>query len=298
MVNTKPDPMTSTSAIILGASLIIIMFGMGLSLTIQDFKRVVLYPKAMIIGLVNQLILLPAIGFLLVYLFDLPADVAVGLIILAACPGGPTSNLITHLAKGDSALSVSLTAVASVITVFTIPLVVNLGLEMIMGQGTPIHLDVLKTIGQIFIIVIIPVSVGIFIHEKWQSFAAKMDRPVRIASTVVFILVIAGLLIKEKENIIPYFEQAGIVTLILNIATMSLGFFTAQLFRLPFKQEVSISIESGIQNGTLAISIATVLLGNSAFAIAPAIYSLIMFFTAGLLIYISLKRAKKAQLSQ
>lgn len=288
--------MTSTSAIILGASLIIIMFGMGLSLSINDFKRVLFYPKAILVGLVNQLILLPAIGFLIVYVFDLKPDIAVGLIILAACPGGPTSNLITHLAKGDTALSVSLTAVASIITVFTIPFIVNLGLLMVMGKETAFQLEVLKTIGQIFIIVIIPVSVGIFIHERWRSFAKKMDRPVRIASTVVFVLVIAGLLIKEKDNIIPYFQQAGIVTLVLNLATMSLGFFTAQLFRLPFKQEVSISIESGIQNGTLAISIATVLLSNSAFAIAPAIYSLIMFFTAGGMIYWSLRRGSKAAL--
>lgn len=286
--------MTSTSAIILGASLIIIMFGMGLSLTVQDFKRVLFYPKAIIIGLVNQLVLLPAIGFLIIYLFELKPDIAIGLIILAACPGGPTSNLITHLAKGDTALSVSLTAVSSFITVFTIPFIVNLGLVMVMGKETAFQLEVLKTIGQIFIIVIIPVSMGIFIHERWRSFAKKMDRPVRIASSVVFVLVIVGLLIKEKDHIIPYFQQAGIVALTLNIATMTLGFLTAQLFRLPFRQEVSISIESGIQNGTLAISIATVLLGNSAFAIAPAIYSLIMFFTAGLMIYWSLIRARNA----
>ncbi len=286
--------MTSTSAIILGASLIIIMFGMGLSLSVDDFKRVVLYPKAIIIGLVNQLILLPAIGFLIIYVMDLKPDIAIGLIILAACPGGPTSNLITHLAKGDTALSVSLTAVASFITVLTIPFIVNLGLVMVQGKETAFQLDILKTISQIFIIVIIPVSLGILIHERWNSFAKKMDRPVRIASTIVFILVIAGLLIKEKENIIPYFQQAGVVALILNISTMMLGFFTAQLFRLNFRQEVSISIESGIQNGTLAISIATVLLNNSAFAIAPAIYSLIMFFTAGVLIWWSLRRAKTA----
>ena len=285
--------MTSTAAIVLGASLIIIMFGMGLSLTIDDFKRVVRYPKAMFIGLVNQLILLPAIGFALIFLFPVEPDIAIGLILLAACPGGPTSNLITHLAKGDTALSVSLTAVSSVITVFTIPLVVNLGLLTVLGQGSPFQLEVIQTIGQVFVIVIIPVSLGMLIKAKKSVFADRMDRPVRMASGVVFVLVILGILLKEKANIIPYFEQAGLLALSLNVATMALGFLMAALFGLSREQEVSISIESGIQNGTLAISIATVLLENSAFAIAPAIYGLIMFFTGGAMIYWANRRSAR-----
>jgi BASS family bile acid:Na+ symporter len=285
--------MTSTSAIVLGASLIIIMFGMGLSLTPADFKRVLLYPKAMLIGLVNQLILLPAIGFALILLFPVQPEIAVGLILLAACPGGPTSNLITHLAKGDTALSVSLTAVSSMITVFTIPFIVNLGLITAMGSETAFQLNVLQTIGQVFIIVIIPVSFGMLIKARKAAFANRMDRPVRIASAIVFVLVIVGIVVKERANIVAYFEQAGLLALALNLATMLTGYYMAALFRLNRPQEVSISIESGIQNGTLAISIATVLLGNSAFAIAPAIYGLIMFFTGGAMIYWANRRADK-----
>ena len=285
--------MTSTSAIVLGASLIIIMFGMGLSLTPADFRRVLVYPKAMLVGLMNQLILLPAIGFALILLFPVQPEIAVGLILLAACPGGPTSNLITHLAKGDTALSVSLTAVSSMITVFTIPFIVNLGLITAMGQETAFQLNVLQTIGQVFIIVIIPVSLGMLIKAKQTSFADRMDRPVRIASAVVFVLVIVGIVVKERANIVSYFEQAGLLALALNLATMVSGYYIAALFRLARPQEVSISIESGIQNGTLAISIATVLLGNSAFAIAPAIYGLIMFFSGGAMIYWAHRRTAK-----
>lgn len=285
--------MTSTSAIVLGASLIIIMFGMGLSLTSADFKRVLVYPKAMLIGLVNQLILLPLIGFALILLFPVQPEIAVGLILLAACPGGPTSNLITHLAKGDTALSVSLTAVSSMITVFTIPFIVNLGLITAMGQETAFQLNVLQTIGQVFIIVIIPVSLGMLIKARKTNFADRMDRPVRIASAVVFVLVVVGIVVKERANIVAYFEQAGLLALALNVATMVTGYYMAVLFRLKRAQEVSISIESGIQNGTLAISIATVLLGNSAFAIAPAIYGLLMFFTGGAMIYWANRRTDK-----
>ncbi len=277
--------MTSTPAIILGASLIIIMFGMGLTLTIDDFKRVITSPKAILIGLTNQLLLLPAIGFLLVSIFPASEPVAIGLILLAACPGGPTSNLITHLAKGDTALSVSLTAVSSTITVITIPFIVNLGFVMIQGGGTAFQLDVLQTIGQVFIIVLIPISIGMLIRRFKTDFANRMDKPVRIASGIVFVLVLVGIVIKEKDNIVPYFQQAGWLTVILNIATMAIGYASARLFNLSKTQGISISIESGIQNGTLAISIATVLLQNSTYAIAPAVYGLVMFITAGGMIF-------------
>jgi len=282
--------MDSTAALILGLSLIIIMFGMGLSLVIDDFKKVLLYPKAIFIGLVNQLVLLPLIGFALISMFSVPIEIAIGVIILAACPGGPTSNLITHLAKGDTALSVSLTAVSSLITVFTIPLVVNFGINHFTAQtGEEFHLDVIKTITQIFIIVVIPVFAGMAIRSKKEKFALKMARPVRIASAIVLALVIAGIFIKERENVIPYFRQAGIIVLLLNLSTMILGYFSALIFKLNRKQSLSISIESGIQNGTLAITIATVLLSNATFAIAPAVYSLIMFFTGGIIIFIGLR---------
>ena len=277
--------MDSASTLILAASLMIIMLGMGLSLQITDFKRVVFYPKAIFVGLFNQLILLPLVGFALAYFLQLPAEIAIGIMILAACPGGPTSNLITHLAKGDLALSVSLTALSSLITILTIPFLVNFALSYFLAEGQMIQLDILQTIIQILVIVVIPVGIGMLIRRYKEAFAMRMAKPVRIGSGIVLALIIVGLVIKEKENFGSYFQQAGLATFLLNALTMLLGYFSAKALKLNRAQATSISIESGIQNGTLAITIAVVLLNNTAFAIAPAVYSLLMFFTGSYLIY-------------
>ncbi len=284
--------MDKGATIALASSLIIIMLGMGLSLTKDDFKRVLIHPKAIIVGLINQLILLPAIAYGLILVFDVSSDIAIGIMILAACPGGPTSNLITYLAKGDTALSVSLTAVSSLLTIITIPFIVNFALVEFLSKEQMIQLDILQTIAQIFVIVLIPVSIGMFIKSKNSAFAEKMSKPVKIASGAVLFLVIAGLVVKERANMIEYFQQAGMISLALNAATMIVGFVTASLVKLDRKQTISISIETGIQNGTMAIAIATVLLSNTAFAIAPAVYSLIMFFTSGVMILYGIRKMK------
>ncbi|MEO1054300.1 MAG: bile acid:sodium symporter family protein [Bacteroidota bacterium] len=278
--------MDKASTIILASSLIIIMFGMGLSLTLADFKRIIQHPKAVVNGLINQLIFLPLVGFLLASVFDVRPEIAVGIMILAACPGGATSNLITHLAKGDTALSVTLTAVASLITVLTIPFIVQFSLEKFLGSEQEVVLDVPKTIGQLMVITVIPISIGMFLRVRAQKFAFRMEKPVKIASAVVFVLVVAGLLVKERTNIIPYFKEAGIMALILNVVTMTIGLLSSRLLSLPKRQAMSIAIESGIQNGTLAITIATVTLGNSELGIAGAIYGLVMFLTGGILIFV------------
>ncbi len=285
--------MDKASTIVLASSLIIIMLGMGLSLVIDDFKRIIVYPKAILVGLVNQLILLPLIGFGIAVGFPLTPEIAIGIMILAACPGGPTSNLITHLAKGDTALSVTLTALSSFITILTIPFIVNFALEHFLEKGEIIQLDVMDSIKNIFVIIIIPIIIGMLIRKYAPGFSNKMEKPVRIASALVLALVIIGIVIKEKENFASYFQQAGIVALLLNVSTMVVGYFSARLFRITDKRALSISIESGIQNGTLAITVAVVLLGSTEFAIAPAIYSLLMFFTGGIVIYIGLRRDKK-----
>ena len=281
--------MDQLSTIILAASLIIIMLGMGLSLTFGDFRRVLLYPKAIVIGLINQIILLPLIGLSIAVLFKLPPDIAVGVMILAACPGGPTSNLISHLAKADLALSVSLTALSSLITILTIPFIISFALGHFTDAGQEIALNIPATIAQIFIIVVIPILIGMAIRKYAPVFAKRMGKPVRIASGLVLLLIIVGLVLKEKDNFASYVKQAGLATLILNVVTMLVGFYAARLFKLGRAQATAIAIESGIQNGTLAISIAVVLLNNTAFAIAPAVYSLLMFFTGGFVIYIGNK---------
>lgn len=284
--------MDKVSTIILASSLIIIMLGMGLSLVIDDFKRIVLYPKAIAVGLVNQLILLPIIGFSIAVLFPLSPEISIGIMILAASPGGPTSNLITHLAKGDTALSVTLTALSSFITILSIPIIVNFALVHFLDQGQVIKLNWFQTVIQILVIIIIPISIGMLIRRYKEGFALKMAKPVRKASGIVIALVIVGIFIKERANFVSYFQQAGLATLALNVTTMVVGYYSSKLFKITNKRAISISIESGIQNGTLAITIAVVLLGNTAFAIAPAIYSLLMFFTGGLVVYLATKRRK------
>ena len=268
---------------------------MGLSLTSEDFKRVFVEPKAILAGLINQLILLPAIGFLLISILDLRPEIALGVIILVACPGGPTSNLISHLAKGDTALSISLTAISSFITILSIPFVINLGLSVVYGSNEEIRLDVLGTMLQVFVVVIIPVSLGMLIKAKRANFASKMEAPVRKASGIIFVLVLGGVILKEKANIVSYVIQAGLVTLTLNVLTMALGYLISNILKLNRKQAISISIESGIQNGTLAIAIATGVLMNTEYAIAPAIYGLLMFFTSAVVIYWGIKQSKQPE---
>lgn len=288
--------MDKISAVILAASLIIIMLGMGLSLVVDDFKRIFVYPKAIFVGLVNQLIMLPLIGIGIAILFPMKPEISIGIMILAACPGGPTSNLITHLAKGDTALSITLTALSSLITILTIPFIVNFALIYFIDESKIIRLNVIESIMQIFVIIVIPIVIGMLVRKYKENFALRMANPVRKASGIVIVLVIVGIFIKERANFISYFQQAGLAAFALNVASMIIGYYSSKLFRLKNKSAISISIESGIQNGTLAITIAVVLLGNSEYAIAPAIYSLLMFFTGGIAIFFGLRQEKALQL--
>ncbi len=285
--------MDAVSNAILAVSLIIIMFGMGLSLSMRDFAAVFLRPKAIIIGLVCQLIVLPIVGFTLIKIFTLQPDIAIGVIILAACPGGPTSNLITHLANGDTALSVSMTTACSLITLLTIPFIINLGLQEVLGAGTSIQLNILQTILQVFIIVIGPVALGMLLKSKRPIFSLRMQKPVKRASGIFFVVVLLAVIIKESELLFSSLDEAGLVSLSLNLVTMAIGYGLGYLFKLSLKQRISITIEGGIQNGTLGISIATILLNNTAYAIAPAVYGIIMFLTAGLFIFWSSRQTGK-----
>lgn len=276
--------MDSTSGIILAASLIIIMFGMGLSLTLGDFKRVFSFPKAIFIGLLCQIILLPVIGYALAISLDLSPTTAIGVMLLAACPGGPTSNMLTYLAKGDLALSVSLTAVASILTILTIPIIVQFAIESFSNTSQVVAVDALTMIKQLFIIVILPICIGMLVKSKFPAFATKMDKPVKIASALIFILVVVGIIISIKDVFMSYLNEAGLPAILLNISTMTIGFLLAVLFKLSRPQAISISIETGIQNGTLAITLATIALNNAEYSIVPAIYGLLMFGTATIII--------------
>jgi len=265
-------------------SLAVIMFGMGLSLRIEDFKRILIYPKAVGIGLLNQLVFLPIIAFGIANLFELPAELAVGLMILAVCPGGATSNLITHLAKGDSALSITLTACSSVITVFTIPFLVNYSIAYFIPGGEAKQLEVVGTVVSVLFITLIPVALGMITLAKAPRLAEKWDQPFRKISIVFFVVIVGAAILKERENLVQYFIEAGPAALALNLSTLALSFAMAKWTGLPFRQGLTIAIESGIQNGTLGITIAATLLVNSVMSIPSAIYSLLMFGTAALVI--------------
>jgi BASS family bile acid:Na+ symporter len=266
------------------------MLGMGLSLTLKDFKRVAEKPLAISMGLILQLVVLPAIAFGIAYLLKLPDFIAVGLIILAACPGGPTSNLITHLAKGDTALSVSLTAVSSYVTILSIPFVINLGADVFMTESQQVNLDIGETIKNILVVSIVPVIIGMTINRYASAFAKKMDKPVKIASAVILIVLIVGIVVKERSNFADYFAQAGLATLLLNVISMAAGFGAAKLAKLNNRQATSLSVETGIQNGTMAITIAVGILGRADLSISAAVYSLIMFFTSGFVIFMMNKK--------
>ena len=279
--------------VFLPLSLAVIMLGMGLGLTVQDFVRIAKFPRSVAAGLINQLILLPIIGFIIVNAVPISPELAVGIMVLAVCPGGVTSNLITHLCRGNTALSITLTAITSVITIVTIPFIVNLSLSYFMGQEAQIRLPVVKTMIQIFGVTLLPVATGMLIRKKSPILAAKADRPVRIFSAVIFALIILAAILKEKDNLPEYFRTAGLAAFLLNISTMLMGWVAGVLMRIPLSDKISVIIESGIQNGTLGIVITATLLENPAMTVAPALYSLIMFMTGTLLIFILSGRKSK-----
>jgi BASS family bile acid:Na+ symporter len=274
--------------IFLPLSLGVIMLGMGLSLTLSDFKRVALFPKATFAGLFCQLIILPATAFLMLSIIKLPPELSVGIMLLAFCPGGATSNLLSNLARADVALSITLTAIASLITIFTIPFLINLSMEYFIGQGKYVELPVLQTMLQILIITVIPVSIGMIVKSKVPKFAERAEKPVKVISAVFIVLIILGAIFKERENLAGYFAQVGLITLLINVIILFISYLMGKILKLSHPQRAAISIEAGIQNGTLAIAIATssFLLNNSTMSIPAAVYSLIMFATGGMAVYI------------
>lgn len=285
------------TAVFLPFALFIIMLGMGLGLTVKDFTRIFVEPKAVIIGLIAQLIIVPVVGFLLAMFFPLSPELAVGVVILAACPGGPTSNLVTYLVKGNVALSITLTAISSLVTVFTIPLVVNLAMQQFMTESVALQLPFLKTVIQIAVITLIPVSLGMLTHHYAPTLAATIEKKVKWLSLFFLGLIIVGLLLKERENVSSFFLQVGGVTLTLNVLTMVLGYGLSVLTGLNRECAKAITVEVGIQNGTLAILIASTptFLNNPNMAIPAAVYALLMFVTSG--IFVGLIQQRKMKVS-
>ncbi len=273
------------SVVLLPLALAIIMMGLGLSLSIDDFKRVVVYPKAIVIGLICQMILLPTICYFIAKSFGLSPELAVGLMLLSAAPGGPTANLYSHIAKGDVALNVTLTAINSIVSLFTIPLIVNFAIADFLQTNQQVPMQ-LKKIIEVCFMVILPVSIGMLLRARASYLAARLEKPVKIASAIFLVLIIILTVLKERKHIGEDFQQVGLAALALNIISMSVGYYAPRLLNLGKKQSIAIGMEIGIHNGTLAIYIALSVIGNSVMSIPPVIYSLIMFFTAAIFGYL------------
>ena len=259
----------------------IIMLGLGLSLTVDDFRRVVVYPKAVAIGLLCQMVVLPLAAFGLAVVFHLPPELSVGLMLLAASPGGASANLFSHLAHGDVALNITITAVNSVLSLLTMPFIVNFALTSFMGVGKVLPLQLDKIL-QVFAIVLTPVALGMLLRWRRLSWANRLARPVKILSAVFLLLVIVLTVAKERVRLAGYFAEVGVPALLFNLISLGAGYLIPLLVQLPRRQAIAIGMEVGIHNGTLAIAIASspLLLNNLTMAMPAAVYSLIMFFTA------------------
>jgi BASS family bile acid:Na+ symporter len=268
----------------LPAALCIIMLGLGLSLTTDDFRRVLKYPKAITVALVCQMLLLPLLCFFLVKLTGLEPALAVGMMLLAASPGGVTSNLYSHLAKGDVALNISLTAINSILSLFMLPLIVNLSLQHFMDSGQYIPMQ-FKKVTEVFTVLLLPVALGMLIKRLWPGIAGSISKPVKILSALLLVVIIVALVVKEKKVLADHYAELGLPVILFNVISLATGYFVPRLLKIERRQSIAISMEIGIHNGTIAIYIALSVLQHTAMSIPPAIYSILMFFTAALFGY-------------
>ena len=268
--------MNIVTDVVLPIALAFIMFSLGLGLSINDFTRIFLKPKEFFIGFLSQLIILPILALILVYIWPLSPEIAIGVMILAAAPGGATSNILTSFAKGDVALSISLTAVISILSVITIPLILGISLSVLgidlANQGISLMDIALK----MFLIVTIPVLIGMSLSKIFNSFESLAKK----ISTVLFFLVLLGAVLAERENVVSYFAEAGLITLILNVLMMFIAFYLSKTLISNVSQQTAITLECGLQNGTLAIVVANVFFDGGIYLIPAATYSLIMYATA------------------
>jgi BASS family bile acid:Na+ symporter len=270
---------SALTSIALPIALGIIMFGLGLSLTLRDFSRVVKQPRAVIIALACQLVLLPVICFGLVLLFQLPPVLAVGMMMLAASPGGTTANLYSHLFRGDVALNISLTAVNSVIAVITLPVITNLAIAYFDPFDDQLGLQWAKTL-EVFAIVLLPVALGMLVRRLSPRFADRMDKPVRIASVIILAVVIAGAVASNWELLVANFARLSLITIVFCLISLAVGYTVPRLFRVGRRQAIASSFEIGVHNATLAIVIAQSVLGSVELSLPAAVYGVLMFFVA------------------
>jgi BASS family bile acid:Na+ symporter len=266
-------------------ALALIMLTLGLGLTIQDFTRVVNQPKDFIIGLLCQLILLPIVAFLLIKVLNTPLELALGVMIIAAAPGGVTSNVLTKFANGDVALSISLTAILSLISIISVPFIIFKSADLLNIQYATNEISMLQISLKMFLVVTLPVIIGMIIR-KFVPFLSSEDKLMERISIFLFAIVFIAIWVEEKDNILSYLKQAGLVTLILNVVMMFIGYYIAKFLATGIEQRKCISLECGLQNGTLAVFVATQIFDDIAFIVPTATYALVMFLTSIIFVFL------------
>jgi len=267
-------------------ALALIMLGLGLGLTTKDFLRVINNPKDFTIGIVCQLVLLPIVAYILVLMLRLPVEIAVGLMIIAAAPGGVTSNVLTKFANGDVALSISLTAIISLISIISVPFIVLTSANLLAVKDISSDITMTGIALKMALVVSVPVIIGMIIRKFAENFISSNLNIINKITGVLFVIVFAAIWIEERENIFSYLAQAGIAVLILNVVMMTLAFYTARYFATGIPQRKCISLECGLQNGTLAVFVATQIFNDVAYMVPTAAYALIMYITGFIFIYI------------
>lgn len=266
--------------VFLPLSLVFIMFTLGLGLTIEDFKNVIKEPRAFAIGLINQMVLLPIFAVIVIILFGLTNELAVGMMILACCPGGVTSNVITKLAKGDTALSISYTAVISIATVLTLPLVVGISMQYFMADNIP-EINILTLGLTMFLITALPVGIGLLIHSKFRNFTHSFEPKAGKISILLFVVILIGALTSEWNTFIANLSILGPAIITLIMVMIFLGYNSSRLFKLNKKQAITVAIESSIQNATVGITIGNLIISQetviSILSLPSAVYGILMY---------------------
>ncbi|WP_457190567.1 bile acid:sodium symporter family protein [Nocardioides sp. P5_E3] len=261
-------------------ALAIIMFGLGLDLTIGDFKRVGRAPKAVAVALGCQILLLPAICFGLVVLFDLPALLGIGMMLLAASPGGTTANLFSHLFRGDVALNITLTAINTVIAVVTLPVITGLAIAYYDRQDD-VSMPLVEIV-KVFALILLPVGIGMLVNARATGFARRMDKPVRIGSAIILAILVLGILLDQRENVSDYLADVGLITALFCAISLVVGYYVPKAFGVTGPQAIASSMEVGVHNATLAIFVAVEVLDEVEISVPAAVYSLVMFLFAAL----------------
>ena len=273
----------------LPTTLAMIMLAMGLGLTLTDFKRLAEKPRAAVTGLSCQLILLPLCGFLVAWAFGLRSELAVGLVVLTACPGGAHSNLFTNLARGDTALSVTLTAVSGVLTVVTIPLLASMAIAAFASGESDLSMPVGETIGKVLGLMAVPVALGMAVRARSEKYASLMEKIVKSVAVLLLVVLIVGAAGRQASRLGELAQEVGLPVVVLNIGTMLLGFTLTRLLALPGRQTIAIVMEVGIQNSALAVGLTMSFFGGE-YAVPAIVYSLFVYLTGFLIVLIGRSR--------